>query len=247
MAAKVLKKGSKGDLVKGLQEALQSTLRLNDTKLPIDGDFGKLTDQAVRQFQKKNSLGVDGIAGPNTFAALGQSSNSAAKKIAKKAGVRRGAQDADAAAGGDPLKRGAENISGLDKLRTVNSGLQKKVKLFAAKFGPITVTSGKRTVKKQAELMAPMADKDLNMYGPRSAYIVQIKALPKSERTVKKVEEILTEARSKGSRVSYHLAGQAVDISAKGGFDWSKANKIAREVGLTVKEERWRNCFHVQN
>jgi len=245
VAAKVLKKGSKGDLVKGLQEALQKVLRLNDAKLPIDGDFGKLTDQAVRAFQKKNGLGVDGIAGPNTFAALGQTSNSAAKKVAKKAGVRGGPRDADGE-GGDPLKKGAENIRGLDKLRTVNSSLQKKVKLFAAKFGPITISSGKRTIKKQAELMAPMSDSDLDMYNARSAYVRQIKALPKSERTVAKVEEILNEAKSKGSRISWHIVGKAVDISAKGSFDWSKAKRIASEVGLTYKDERSRNCFHVQ-
>lgn len=37
----------------------------------VDGDYGYLTYQAVRSFQAKNGLTVDGITGPETLAALG--------------------------------------------------------------------------------------------------------------------------------------------------------------------------------
>jgi N-acetylmuramoyl-L-alanine amidase len=37
----------------------------------IDGDYGYLTYSAVKSFQAKNGLSVDGIAGPDTLSALG--------------------------------------------------------------------------------------------------------------------------------------------------------------------------------
>ncbi len=38
---------------------------------PIDGVFGNTTSQAVKEFQWKNGLPVDGLVGPGTWAALG--------------------------------------------------------------------------------------------------------------------------------------------------------------------------------
>ena len=57
-----LKLGSKGDAVKKLQQLLNHT---------VDGNFGPKTDKAVRDFQAKNKLTVDGIVGNNTWKALG--------------------------------------------------------------------------------------------------------------------------------------------------------------------------------
>ncbi len=57
----LLKRGSRGKTVKRLQEALDTG---------ADGIFGKGTEALVRQFQKDNDLSVDGIAGPNTLAAM---------------------------------------------------------------------------------------------------------------------------------------------------------------------------------
>jgi len=54
----VLRKGSKGPEVVKMQQALGIT---------ADGDFGLGTQIAVKNFQKKNGLTADGIAGPNTL------------------------------------------------------------------------------------------------------------------------------------------------------------------------------------
>ena len=60
------KRGSKGKKVKLIQEWLS----LNGFGVVVDGDFSAATEYAIRQFQKKNNLGVDGIVGKNTFSAL---------------------------------------------------------------------------------------------------------------------------------------------------------------------------------
>jgi hypothetical protein len=57
-----LKRGSKGEAVKTLQEFL---------KLTVDGDFGPKTEKAVRDYQSKNGLTVDGVVGPKTWAHMG--------------------------------------------------------------------------------------------------------------------------------------------------------------------------------
>ena len=57
----ILKKGSKGPEVVKMQKALG---------IKADGDFGLGTKIAVKNFQKKNRLTADGIAGPSTLAKL---------------------------------------------------------------------------------------------------------------------------------------------------------------------------------
>ncbi len=134
---------------------------------------------------------------------------------------------------------------GLEKLKDVHAELRKKVHSFIAQFGAVTISSAKRTITKQAELMAAMSDSDLNMYGATSPYIVKIKALPKAQRGVVSVEKILNDAIKQGSKISDHLQGNAVDISAQGAFSWASAEALARKLGLRPKNEKSRNCFHV--
>ena len=57
-----LKKGSRGDTVRLLQQILG---------IKIDGIFGKQTQAAVKSYQAEYDLTVDGIVGPKTWAALG--------------------------------------------------------------------------------------------------------------------------------------------------------------------------------
>jgi putative chitinase len=57
----VLRKGSKGDLVKKMQAALG---------IGADGDFGQGTENALKKWQARNGLTADGVAGPKTLAKL---------------------------------------------------------------------------------------------------------------------------------------------------------------------------------
>jgi hypothetical protein len=69
----VLRKGAKGKVVELLQKLLVSQgykLTWHKTRSGIDGDFGRMTDRAVRRFQKDEGLVADGIVGKNTWAAL---------------------------------------------------------------------------------------------------------------------------------------------------------------------------------
>lgn len=63
----VLRRGSRTGLVDDLQRSLRSAGYYH---LSIDGIFGAATEQAVRSFQRSNSLVADGIVGNKTWAAL---------------------------------------------------------------------------------------------------------------------------------------------------------------------------------
>jgi peptidoglycan hydrolase-like protein with peptidoglycan-binding domain len=57
----LLKQGTRGDTVKKLQEKLG---------VGADGRFGASTEKAVREYQQKNKLVPDGLAGPTTLAQM---------------------------------------------------------------------------------------------------------------------------------------------------------------------------------
>lgn len=63
---KLLRNGSKGNDVRWVQYELNR----HGAGLTIDGDFGKLTEQAVFNFQKSKNIAADKIVGPQTIAAL---------------------------------------------------------------------------------------------------------------------------------------------------------------------------------
>ena len=66
MAYSSLSYGSSGDEVKKLQRTLNS----KGYSLSVDGVFGKNTQSAVKDYQKKNGLNVDGIVGAKTWTSL---------------------------------------------------------------------------------------------------------------------------------------------------------------------------------
>ncbi len=76
---KIYKKGKRGKEVK----KIQAWLCLQGLGLKIDGDFGPATDYAVREFQKRKKLKVDGILGNKTFEKLIEPMKKALKKIPK--------------------------------------------------------------------------------------------------------------------------------------------------------------------
>lgn len=61
-----IRRGTKGDLV----YQLQTFLSMDGSSLAIDGIFGPGTQSAVRAFQKRYNLDVDGIVGPQTWGKL---------------------------------------------------------------------------------------------------------------------------------------------------------------------------------
>jgi peptidoglycan hydrolase-like protein with peptidoglycan-binding domain len=62
----LLERGSTGEVVEALQEALNAI----GYDLDVDGIFGHDTQVAVRDFQNNNDLDVDGIVGPDTWDAI---------------------------------------------------------------------------------------------------------------------------------------------------------------------------------
>src|SRR5262245_22820946 len=59
----ILKRGDRGTAVKKVQRALGVE--------PVDGIFGADTEAAVKRFQRRKGLAVDGVVGPQTRKALG--------------------------------------------------------------------------------------------------------------------------------------------------------------------------------
>ena len=66
---KTIRRGSKGETVVEMQRILE---RLGYDLGPcgVDGDFGRMTEKAVKAFQQDHRLKVDGIVGPKTWAEL---------------------------------------------------------------------------------------------------------------------------------------------------------------------------------
>ena len=58
--------GSRGETVRQLQRALNQV----GYSLEVDGGFGPKTKAAVIDYQKKNNLRVDGVAGSETMGSL---------------------------------------------------------------------------------------------------------------------------------------------------------------------------------
>ena len=77
------KRGSTGSEVRQIQTKLKNWGYYTGN---VDGIFGKLTEAAVIKFQKYNGLSADGIAGPQTLAAMGISSSSSSGSSGSNAG-----------------------------------------------------------------------------------------------------------------------------------------------------------------
>lgn len=80
MAYKTIKYGSSGEEVK----KLQTELNKHGYKLDVDGQFGSKTQSAVKDYQKKNNLSVDGIVGENTWGSLTAGNKTASSSQTKQ-------------------------------------------------------------------------------------------------------------------------------------------------------------------
>lgn len=66
----VLRRGQKFAVIGGLQAILQNQYNISVGCSGIDNEFGPATEKAVKTFQKKNGLKVDGIVGKQTTTKL---------------------------------------------------------------------------------------------------------------------------------------------------------------------------------
>ena len=68
----ILRSGSKGVQVKSVQRILNALhyTDSNDRALKVDAEYGAKTIQAVKKFQKKRGLTVDGVFGANSWSEL---------------------------------------------------------------------------------------------------------------------------------------------------------------------------------
>src|ERR1700688_367859 len=90
----ILKRGLAGEPVKMLQQELG---------MAADGQFGSGTAKAVKDFQAKNGLDADGLAGPATLAKMSlfkEITVEVVKKSEMPAGAAPAAPSAPAAGGG---------------------------------------------------------------------------------------------------------------------------------------------------
>jgi N-acetylmuramoyl-L-alanine amidase len=75
----LIRRGDTGPAVEEVQAALVGLGAL--AAVPQDGTFDEATDRAVRAFQQQRGLGVDGIVGPETYAALQAARHSLGDRI----------------------------------------------------------------------------------------------------------------------------------------------------------------------
>ena len=104
------KYGSRGTEVRTIQEKLK---RWGYYSGSVDGIYGSQTQEAVRYFQRKNGLAVDGIAGPNTLKAMGifNSSNSSSSSSTNNSNVNLLARLIYGEARGEPYTRTSSSWS----------------------------------------------------------------------------------------------------------------------------------------
>ena len=133
-----LKRGSKGAKVKELQTKLNKV----GNNLVVDGSFGSATEKAVKEFQKKYNLAVDGIVGPNTIKKLDEV---IASKAVATATLKKGSK--------------GENVKTLQ--RNLNEVMNSDIKVDGD-FGTITETTVKAFQKKYGLVVD-------GYYGPKSA------------------------------------------------------------------------------
>ena len=146
----VLKKGSSGASVSEMQQLLKN---LGFDPGAVDGQFGPGTEKALKAFQSAKGLAVDGICGPNTWAALNNAaaaSNPVLKKgssgaavtqmqqLLKTAGFDPGAADGQFGPNTDAALKKFQSAPGLD----ADGSCGPKTWAALSKYGSIAIPGG---------------------------------------------------------------------------------------------------------
>ena len=100
-ASAALKYGSKGEDVRKVQTKLKNWGYYSGS---VDGVYGWQTQNAVKSFQKKNGLTVDGVAGTATLNAMGIYSSSGSASTANDANIELLARVINGEARGEPYE-----------------------------------------------------------------------------------------------------------------------------------------------
>ncbi len=180
-----LKKGDKGTAVKQLQQRLKD---LGYYKSTCDGQYGAVTVNAVKAFQKKNGLTADGVAGTTTLKKL--NSTSAIKADTAPAQQEEGLKKGD---------KGAE----VKKLQERLKALGYYTSTIDSEYGAKTVAAVKAFQKKNGLTASGVADaatiKKLNstsaIKANASTTVTESTGLKKGDKgaEVKKLQERLKE------------------------------------------------------
>lgn len=104
-----LDKGDRGQQVEALQAELGT---LGYYTYNLDGIFGPITEEAVKDFQSDQGLAVDGIAGPNTLAALNSTADNEATTETATVSLDADTSPEDAAASSSDVVSIAESVIG---------------------------------------------------------------------------------------------------------------------------------------
>lgn len=135
-SSSVLKEGVKGsEDVKSLQTSLKS---LGYYSGSVTGNYGSLTAEAVRKYQKANGLTADGIAGTKTLAALSGSSTSSSFS---------GSASSGSVSTSTALKPGTKGSSDVKSLQTTLKSLGYYNGSITGNYGDLTTEAVRKYQK----------------------------------------------------------------------------------------------------
>ena len=162
------KYGSRGEEVKKIQTKLKNWGYYSGE---VDGIYGSKTFEAVKKFQRKNGLTVDGIAGTNTLNALGiPSSNSSGNTSTNNTDLNLLSKLVHAEARGEPYK-GMVAVAATVLNRVSNSKFPNTIAGVIYQSGAYTCVSDGQ-INLQASSQAKKAAQDaINGWDPTSGCI----------------------------------------------------------------------------
>jgi len=173
-----LRKGVSGEPVKILQAKLG---------VPADGDFGPATETALKAYQDKHHLAVDGVAGPDTFMELGLSElvllaqgaqGATVKKLQEALGV---GADGQFGPGTEKALRAFQQAHGLDVDGVAGPETLAKLPAFASAISPAQVAASQLAPAASQAAAAPAAQ----AAAPMAAHAAVLPALDSKAPAIK--------------------------------------------------------------